>query len=271
MNLFGLDGLPHKDRCAVVESRRLFGGEVPHTAPLRYAHFHLGMAVEIVGQAVRHIASLRQKPYGGGKMLANLGKKQGIMRAAEDNSVYLRVAFQQTVKMLFDEIVCPGRAVFVVLHQRDPHRTGFARNLDVRPELGYLQLVGLAADGSWRGHDTDVSALRKMPHALGRGTNDTQDTARGVEKGKVVLLNAAQGLGRSRIAGQDNQVASHGKKLAHTLQGKLIDTFEGTAAVWSTGIVAQIKIVVLGHKASDFPKHREATVTGVEDSDRAGR
>ena len=90
-----------------------------------------------------------------------------------------------------------------------------------------------------------MATLGQRTYHLGGRTDDAQHAAVRVQFRDVSLLNRAQRLSRSRIATQDDQMATHGKKLQHSLAGKLIHYLEGARTVWRTGIVAQIHIVVL--------------------------
>ena len=104
----------------------------------------------------------------------------------------------------------------------------------------------------------------------GAGALDAQHAAVRVQFRDVSLLDRAQRLGRSRIATQDYQMATHGKKLQHSLAGKLIHHLEGARTVWRTGIVAQIHIVVLRQHLAQAMQDGQATISGIKDSDRSG-
>ena len=75
-------------------------------------------------------------------------------------------------------------------------------------------------------------------HSLYRGTNDAQHAPMGVELRKVMLLNGAQRLGRSRITGQDDQVTAFLEERFNALQGVLIDYIKRSRAVRGARIVA---------------------------------
>ena len=193
------------------------------------------------------------------------------MRTTKNEGVNQRVAAHKIVQIEPHEIIGTRRKMLVVLHQRHPHGACLACHLEMGPELGNLHLVSVAADGTLCGHNAYMRRLGQMAHALGCGSHHAQDAAVGVEHGKVVLLDGAERLCRCGVARQDYQMATHGKELSHALLRKLIDAFKGTASVWCAGIVTQIQIVISGHQTSDFPKHGEAAIAGIEHADGAGQ
>lgn len=67
----------------------------------------------------------------------------------------------------------------------------------------------------------------------------------GVEFGQIFLLNGAQSFGRSGVATQDDELATHLKKLDDGLPRELINHLERAGAIGSTRVVAQIDVVVL--------------------------
>ena len=270
-NVFGLDSVSQKEGRIVAENLRLFCGEETCRAATGDTAFHFGMAAKIIGKAACHVTALRQHLYRDGQILTDFGQKKGIMRTAKNEGVNQRVAAHQIVQIEPHEIIGTRRKMLVVLHQRHPHGACLACHLEMGPELGNLHLVSVAADGTLCGHNAYMRRLGQMAHALGCGSHHAQDAAVGVEHGKVVLLDGAKRLCRCGVARQDYQMATHGKELSHALLRKLIDAFKGTASVWCAGIVTQIQIVISGHQASDFPKHGEAAIAGIEHTDGAGQ
>lgn len=189
------------------------------------------------------------------------------MSAAEDNGVDERVLLQEALDVALHEIVGTRTVELVVLHQRYPHRARLSCDDDVGVELGHLELVGAAADGALGGHDTNMACLCAFADHFNGWSDNAEDAACGVaHAGEVALLDAAQCLGGSGVAGEDDQRASGIEEMAHSLQGELIDALEGTGTVGGTCVVAQVEVVVLGHELADFLQNGEAAITAVKDS-----
>ena len=91
-----------------------------------------------------------------------------------------------------------------------------------------------------------MAGLRQLTHHLNRGAYDTQYAQSGLHMGQVVLLNGAQGLGRSGVAGQDDNAATTGKEGLNGFKRVTIDDVERPAAIRRTGIVAQIDVIIFG-------------------------
>ena len=123
------------------------------------------------------------------------------MGAAEYDGVDLRVAPEQFVDVLPNEVVGTGRLVFHVLDEGRPQWAGLTGDLNVGVQFLDFDVVSARADGAGRGHDADVACASDVSDTLGRGTHHAQYAAGGVDEGKVALLYGAQGLGRGGIAG----------------------------------------------------------------------
>ena len=149
------------------------------------------------------------------------------MGATQDDGIDVLIHTHQLVDALLDEIISTRTICLVSLYDSSPERTSHSAYLDIRPELANLHLVALALDGSLGGKDTYMATLGQRTYHLGSRTDDAQHAAVRVQFRDVSLLNRAQRFSRSRIATQDNQMASHGKKLQHSLAGKLIHHLEG--------------------------------------------
>ena len=67
-----------------------------------------------------------------------------------------------------------------------------------------------------------------------------------------------------------DQMATHGKKLQHSLAGKLIHHLERARTVRRTGVVAQVHVVILWQHLAQTMQDGEAAISGVKDSDRSG-
>ena len=122
-----------------------------------------------------------------------------------------------------------------------------------------------------RSQDADVAAVRHASDALHRRAYHSQHPACRIPSRQVVLLNAAQGFGRGRVTGQDDQLAPHLEQLENSLAGELVHNLEGTRSVGRTGIVAQINVIVLGKRLTYLAKNGQAAVAGIEHPDRAGQ
>ena len=109
-----------------------------------------------------------------------------------------------------------------------------------------FEVVTLTLDGTLSGEYSDVARGGEIADNLRRGTDDAQHTAIGVNLWQIVLLDGAQGLGGGCVTAEDDQMASHLKEFHNSLARKFIDYIERTWSVGGSGIVAQIKIVVLG-------------------------
>ena len=263
-----LNLLAHENGRFRAERFCLFSGEEMCRASLREPPFHLRMACEVAAQALGHIAALLDDSHALGHELADLAKQQGIVCAAQDDTVDEGVATKQILDALAHEIICSGTVVFLVLHQGHPHGAGFARHLDVRTELGELQLVGVAANGALRGHDAHMTALRHLAHNLHGGPYHAQNPSLGVQPGEVVLLNASQSLCRSGVASQNDQMATSLKQVTDRLERELVDDVERAGAIGGTGVVAEIEIVVLWQGPANLAQDSQSAVAGIEDANR---
>ena len=85
----------------------------------------------------------------------------------------------------------------------------------------------VASTPTWR-----VRVRAPMRSAVGRMT------PRGVDVGKVVLLDAAECLGGGGVAGEDDEMATHLEEAVDRLERELVDNLEGACPVRSAGVVA---------------------------------
>ena len=65
-------------------------------------------------------------------------------------------------------------------------------------------------------------------------------------------------------------MTAHLEEFHNGLTRKLIDHVEGTWTIRGSGIVAQIKIVVLGKQLADAVQDSESAIAAVKDTDRTG-
>ena len=247
-----------------------FRGIIGALPPSCASGIHFGVAAEVVLQAFGHEFTLRDDGDALGHVASDFGQEQGVVCASQYDGVYLLVLLQEGVDILLYKVVGTFALRLAILHERHPHGAGLPAYADVGVELADLHHVGFGLDGAGRTQHADVAGVRQVADALHGGADDAQHTAVGAHRRQVVDLDAAQGLGRSGVAGQYHQMASQFEQTADGLQGKFVDDVEGACAVGSTGVVAQIDEVVLGEHFPDFAQDGEASVTGVEYADGAG-
>lgn len=72
------------------------------------AGFHVGVTTEVVGKAAGYVLALGDEMDVGGRVLTDLVDEEGVVGAAEDDGVDERVALQELVDILADEIVGAG-------------------------------------------------------------------------------------------------------------------------------------------------------------------
>ena len=109
-----------------------------------------------------------------------------------------------------------------------------------------------------------MTGAGKRSYDFGSRTNDAQNTSLRVPLWQIVLLNGTQCFGRCSIATQHNQLTSHLEKTFNGLTSKLIDYIERTSAIGSTGIVAQVEIVVLGQQLTNTMQNGQSAVSTIK-------
>ena len=261
------DALIREDARLLAELVLVLRGEVAAGAVLVAGGVDFGMAREVVFQALGHVFALRHYADAARRVLEDFVEQQGVMRAAEDDGVYLRVAQHDGVEAFLHEIVGSGGVVLVVLDEGHPQRAGHARDGDVGPELLYFERVALALDGALGGEHAYVARQRQAAYALGRGAYHAEHAARGVEPRQVVLLYGAQGLGRGCVAGQYDEAAAQREEFGDGFARELVNHVERARAVGGAGVVAEVDVVVLGQQAAHLVEYGEAAVAGVEHAD----
>ena len=149
------------------------------------------------------------------------------MGAAKDDGVDIRIALHEGTDVPLYEIVSTRFVELPVLHKGDPHRAGLACDDDIGMELGHLQLIGLAVDGALGGYDAYVACVSDVTDSFDSGSDDTKDAACGVvHLRQVALLDCPECFGRCRVAGKDDQMATHLEEVGYGLTRKLIDHAE---------------------------------------------
>ena len=141
---------------------------------------------------------------------------------------------------------------------------------DAFVQLLYLKGVGAGLHRAGGGQQADVAGAGERADGFHRGADDTQYAPGGVQVGQVVLLDGAQGFGRGRVAGQDDQVAAPGEEVGDALQRVAVYHVERACAVGRAGVVAQVDVVVLRQGGAYLLQDGEASVAGVEHADGAG-
>ena len=104
----------------------VLGGEITTGGVLRTACFELGMALQIVLQAVGHILTLWDDSDAWVGVFDDLGHEQRIMGAAQDDGIDLGIKTHQLIDALLHEIIGPGTVCLVGLDDGCPKRTGNA-------------------------------------------------------------------------------------------------------------------------------------------------
>ena len=90
--MLGLDVAAEEDGGVLVEVERVLGGQVTAVAASCDALLHLGMALQVVLEAVGHIFALGNKTDVAGTELTQFAQQQGIVGATEDDGVDVGVA-----------------------------------------------------------------------------------------------------------------------------------------------------------------------------------
>ena len=230
---------------------------------------HFGMPLQVIFQALRHILALREERDACGHVFPDLVEQERIVRAAEDERVDARVFRKELVQVLLHEIIGAGRGIFVVLDERYPHWARLRLDVDMREHLRDFQLIRTGRNRAGRPDHANMLRVAEAVHQLDGRTDDAQDAPRGVPPREVALLDRAQRLGRSRVASQDDQLASLAEEAHDGLAREAIDHLKRTPAIRSPGIVSQIDVIIFGHLLLDFVEDCQSAVTGVENTDGA--
>jgi len=88
---------------------------------------------------------------------------------------------------------------------------------------------------------------------LHRGTDHPQHPAFGIVLGQILLLDAAQSLGRRGIAGDQHQGTALPEQVVHPFGGELEHRLKGAVAVRGAGVVAQVDVVSPPKPESKMP------------------
>ena len=221
----GIDGLVDKHTRQWREMLGILGSEITASAALAALALNLGVALQVVCEAVGHDGALLDDVYPLGHVFVDFVDKQRVVGAAQDYRIDIRALGHQQVNVFFHKIVGAIAVTLAVLDQWHPHGAGMAMHLAVRVHSLNLDVVAAASDSAWRAKDPDVSRVGQLTHLLDGGAHNAQHAPLGGEGGEVLLLDRAQRLGRGGVAGQDNQVAPLGKQVLDRLQCEFIDQF----------------------------------------------
>ena len=100
------------------------------------------------------------------------------------------------------------------------------RSGESRVKFGNLDVVGFALNGARSAKDAHAASFRYFANFLYRRSNHAKHSSRWVDVWKVVLLNGAQSLSRSSVAGKDYELAALIEKIFHCLQREAIHNVE---------------------------------------------
>ena len=103
---------------------------------------------------------------------------------------------------------------------------------------------------------------------LDRGPNDPEHPPVRAGSGQIALLDAAQRLGRSGVAGDDHQRTASLEERLHALERESKHDFERAIAVGRARIVTEVDVVVIRQLGPDALEDGQATESAVEDADR---
>ena len=162
---------------ALGEAFGILGGEIMACASLRYAILHLWMALHILHQTACHILALRHNSYAARDMLQYGVQQQRVMGARQDNGVYLRIAAQQFVNALVNEVVGTRTVCLISLNYGSPQRTCLPRHHHIGCLMGNLQFVAAAAYSALGGKNANVTRLCQRTYVFCCGTYNTKNAS----------------------------------------------------------------------------------------------
>ena len=110
----------------LLESVGVFGGEVVGLGVFGTALLNLRMALQVAFQALGYVFALGDDADTGREVFEYLRHEQGIMGAAEDQGIDLRIKAHDLVVALLDEIVGAWGVGLVVFDEGHPEGTGDA-------------------------------------------------------------------------------------------------------------------------------------------------
>ena len=127
----------------------------------------------------------------------------------------------------------------------------------------------MAFDCAFGGEQTYMAVACKFADNLGCRPDDAKHAARRIPLCEVVLLYASQSLGRSGVAPQDNQLATHIEEFLHGLARKLVHYLVRARSVRRAGVVAEVEIIILWQQLANAVQNGKSAVSAVEDAYRA--
>ena len=122
--------------------------ETCHTA-LRAAGVHIGMPTEIVGKALYYKVALRYDADAVRNGLSQRRHQQGIVGAAKDDGVDIRVFVEELHDSFPHKIVGTIAAGLSGFYYCCPQRTCLSADFDIGEELGHLKLITHRANGAF--------------------------------------------------------------------------------------------------------------------------
>jgi len=269
-DMLGTNGLAEEKARLFVEGGRVVGGAIAPASAfgmVGQSGPHLGVPLEIVGQPIRHNPPLFDDAHMLRQVSTDEGCQHGIMGAGQHDGIDGCGTAHEPVQAVADEMVCPGVVIGPVFDKGYPHGAILLVHLYVGEEPSDLDRIRFRPDRAGGTEDANIARARMVPDDFRRGTDHAQHSVVGGDPWQVALLDGAQGLRRGGIAGEDHQRASFAEHPFHRFECVAVDGVEGTGAVWRTGIVTQIEVVVPRQSAEDLAEHGEAAVSRVEDAD----
>ena len=153
----GVDRGVHEEGCEGIEPLGAFGGEIFYRASTGASFCHRGVTTEVIFKAFGHQFSLREDSDMPGGVLSYLWQKQGIVGAAEDESVDFRVGQKELIDIFFYKIIGSVSVELTGLYEWHPHRAFLLGDLHAGVDFLNLHPVGMASDRALRGEEPDVT------------------------------------------------------------------------------------------------------------------
>ena len=184
------------------------------------------------------------------------------MCAAEQQCVDKGVGSEQPAKVGTDKIIGSGFVGLAVFYQRNPHRASLLVNSDMRIEFGYLDRIRVRQHCAFGGEYPDMACAGIATESLDSGAYDAKHTMPSErafpialllspDGRQVALLDSSECLCGGGITGKDDELTALREEIADSLPRVFIDHIERARAVWGTGVIAEVEIVVLRQTLAD--------------------
>ena len=109
--------------------------------------------------------------------------------------------------------------------------------------------------------------FREVPDFFGGRADNAQNAAVREFDRKYLLLDAAERLCRSCIAGKNHQRAATAEKFSHGLERVAVNRLETAGAVRRTGVIPQIQIIVLRERVAELLQNGKSAKARIKDAD----